>query len=317
MNKLGFLLFLFCSLHSNSQIRVTVDTLDPAEQLINTTVKIVGFRDTVINGKKATVQSVGTGFFFLFHIGNDSILAIVTANHIVAKSKTGVLKFTVISEGKPAYGKSQAITINNFSSLWLKHPSEDVAILPFLPINLSIYNKTKELIYFKNFTEKFIPTKEQSDSLVAIQEVLMIGYPKGFSDSINNVPIVRRGVTATPFFLNYNRRPRFLIDIPIYSGSSGSPIIIYDNGFYSTRNKLNSGTRIFLLGTAIESQEYVAKGKTISKEPSKVLETSTPLPFGIAIAIKSSVLLDFTSILNSKNKDAKYLQLLKSNIPGW
>jgi hypothetical protein len=65
----------------------------------------------------------------------------------------------------------------------------------------------------------------------------MIGYPKGFWDRVNNLPVVRKGITATPIYIDYNGKKEFLLDIPIFSGSSGSPIVLFNEGSYSTKKE--------------------------------------------------------------------------------
>jgi len=44
----------------------------------------------------------------------------------------------------------------------------------------------------------------------------------------NNLPIVRKGITATtPYFLNYNGKREFLVDIAAFARfHSGSPIFV-------------------------------------------------------------------------------------------
>ena len=64
------------------------------------------------------------------------------------------------------------------------------------------------------------------DELDFIQEILMVGYPDGIIDLVTNNPVVRTGVTATPIRHKYNNQEIFLMDIPSFWGSSGSPILI-------------------------------------------------------------------------------------------
>ena len=46
----------------------------------------------------------------------------------------------------------------------------------------------------------------------------------------NNLPIIRRGITATPAFRDYCGRDEFLIDAACFPGSSGSPVFILNQG---------------------------------------------------------------------------------------
>jgi hypothetical protein len=122
----------------------------------------------------------------------------------------------------------------------------------------------------------------------------MIGYPKGLSDDFNDLPIVRKGLTATPIYKNYMNKSRFLLDIPIYTGSSGSPICIFNSGSYSNKNgSLFIGGRFCLLGIAVESANYTATGKTVPKDSIPSLDVKVDLPFDVAVVIKAKRLLDF------------------------
>lgn len=156
--------------------------------------------------------------------------------------------------------------------------------------------------------ESLVPTSGRLDSLAAIEDVLMIGYPKGFGDSVNNLPIVRRGTTATPAYLNYNGLPQFLVDIPIYTGSSGSPIFIYNSNYVDKKGTMVFAIRSILLGIVVQSQDYVAKGSVLSSKKIK-LKTETLLPFGIAVVIKSSELMGLKPNLVKAINDPEYYKL--------
>jgi hypothetical protein len=311
MKSLVLTFCLFASFISNSQLP---SNLSVGEKRINTTVKIVGTKDSLINGRVYKAQSIGTGFIFQFYSGKDSIVSIVTALHVIKNCKEGFIKFNTEKAGRTIYGDIVSVHMTNFNKLWIQHPNEDLAILPLLPITFDAYKTLKKLIAFINFDENFILSNQIADSLSAIQQIIMIGYPKGFSDSVNNVPIARIGNTATPLFLNYNGRPKFLVDIPIYPGSSGSPIVVLSNGIYEFNRQFKLGYKAYLAGIAVESQEYIARGMTVSKDPQKRIETQTLLPFGIAIALKANLLLDFKPLIEKIKNDKNYFQLLVNNI---
>jgi len=68
-------------------------------------------------------------------------------------------------------------------------------------------------------------------------------------DRRNLLPVVRRGITATPISVDFEERPEFLIDASIFPGSSGSPVFLCNIGSYSPKGKgLVIGSRIFFLG---------------------------------------------------------------------
>ena len=304
--KISVIFFLL--FHFTSNCQDSLKRIDIAELLYNSTIRIETIKDSVINGKKVKISKLGTGFYFNSYNGKDTIPLIVTNKHVIENCNTGILKFNSQTNGKPNYGDILTITIPDFEKLWINHPSEDLAVLPLNPISERIFNLTKKLPFCPSFSEQEIPSISQEEDFSAIEEVLMVGYPKGLSDTTNNLPILRQGVTATPIFINYNKKRHFLLDIPIYPGSSGSPILIYSSGGYKEKNGafVVGSTKFFFVGIAMESQNYEAKGKTISNDPKKILETSTSLPFEIAIIIKSSALLDFKSILDKAIRNTAF-----------
>ena len=78
----------------------------------------------------------------------------------------------------------------------------------------------------------------------------MIGYPKGFIESSKLYPIVRKGITATPFNINFDNKQEFLTDIFAIGGSSGSPVILFRRGYLPAKNNQLSQfvNQPFLLG---------------------------------------------------------------------
>jgi hypothetical protein len=278
----------FCSIKSQNV----------SEQLLSSTIKIEAYKDTFIRGKKIKITSIGTAFFFNYGFAKDSVLALITSKHVIENCDHGSIKITSGKEGKPNYKEPISLELSNFQKRWIKHPTEDIAIFLIAPILNNYIKQNGTNFYLKSFAESNIPSEEKLNKFSAIENVFMIGFPKGFSDNVNNVPIVRQGVTATPIFLDFNGDRKFLLDIPIYPGSSGSPIIIFEEGSYMEENSvIMGGVRLFLLGISLQSQNYSAIGMTLSSDSTKRVQTETSLPFGIAICIKSSVLLDFKPII--------------------
>jgi hypothetical protein len=56
-------------------------------------------------------------------------------------------------------------------------------------------------------------------------EALVLGYPLGFFDWTNHLPTARRATVATVPRLNFEGKPRFLVDANLHKGMSGSPVI--------------------------------------------------------------------------------------------
>ena len=85
------------------------------------------------------------------------------------------------------------------------------------------------------------------DEIDAIEDIIFIGYPNGIWDSVNNMPILRKGSTATHPCLNYNGKKEFMIDAACFPGSSGSPVLIFnENGYKDKKGKYQGQTGITL-----------------------------------------------------------------------
>ena len=66
----------------------------------------------------------------------------------------------------------------------------------------------------------------QADETIPLgQDALILGFPLGFSDTLNNLPIVRRATIASSFSHPFKGNPYFLTDARLHRGMSGSPVI--------------------------------------------------------------------------------------------
>ena len=81
--------------------------------------------------------------------------------------------------------------------------------------------------YFPSLQKAMIPSSTDLEGLAAIEDVIMIGYPIGLLDSHNNLPVARKGITATDPVKDYEGRKEFMIDLACFPGSSGSPVFLY------------------------------------------------------------------------------------------
>ena len=71
------------------------------------------------------------------------------------------------------------------------------------------------------------------------------------TDGRTGLPVIRKGVTAYHPGMDFNGKSLGLLDITSYPGSSGSPVLIYNQGSYPTQNGITIGNRGIFLGILI------------------------------------------------------------------
>jgi hypothetical protein len=148
--------------------------------------------------------------------------------------------------------------------------------------------------------QSLIPTDEDIRKFIPVEEALIVGYPDGISDTVNNIPVFRRGVTATPVYLDFRGEPVFLLDAAIFPGSSGSPVFLYNQGAWSDRQgHLQLGSRTALLGIVFGVFNHAADGKiVVQPAPTQLSQkVQSLIPNNLGVCIRASKLLDFEPAL--------------------
>ena len=172
--------------------------------------------------------------------------------------------------------------------------------MPISPLLELAHNQNMRFFY-KSFDENIVASSQVLSELTALEEILMIGYPVGIWDSTNNMLIFRQGITATHPNIDYEGREEFLIDAACFPGSSGSPVLLYNQGNYSNKQgNIIIGTRIYLLGILYAGPEYNLEGE-IEVRPIPTQMTPVPvsrIPINLGCVIKADKLLDFKRVFS-------------------
>lgn len=105
------------------------------------------------------------------------------------------------------------------------HPdsSVDVAALDVTAHITDMMEEAKPLAY-SIVTNSQFPGRNRLSVEVG-SDVLVVGYPRGFYDSLNKFPIVKTGVIASRWGARFNGKRYCLIDAKLFPGSSGSLVI--------------------------------------------------------------------------------------------
>lgn len=130
-------------------------------------------------------------------------------------------------------------------------------------------------------------TAEAAEELDSLEQVVVIGYPVGLYDSYNLTPIARTGHTATPIRVDYEGRPTFLIDAPIFPGSSGSPVFLMKRPA-SVSSDIGAPDSPLLLGVVAEAHTFggaaPVRGKNRPKRAASLID--------LGIVYKASTILE-------------------------
>ena len=218
---------------------------DLSTQLLYTTVPVWGIM-------KDHSQVSGTGFIFSLQDENDSsktIPLLITNFHVLKDIEHGMFELCTQKDGIPQ--KEKGIRIS-FDASTIQNNKLGELDLVAIPIAATL-NAITDNVFYKSISQDIIPDAKQRDSFSALEEITFIGYPSGLYDSYNKTSIIRRGITATPLWNNYQNTPTFLIDANVFPGSSGSPIFVLNQGSYATTNGITIGSRLFFVGIVTET----------------------------------------------------------------
>lgn len=172
--------------------------------------------------------------------------------------------------------------------------------MPIAPLLAEARQQGKEF-FFLPLDKSLIPTNEELADLGLLEDIVMIGYPNGIWDRVNNMPIFRRGITATHPNLDYDGRREFMIDAACFPGSSGSPVFLYNVGGWANRDggMVIGGTRVKLLGVLYAGPQHTATGEVriVAIPTTQRAVILSAIPNNLGIVIKALRLLEFDALL--------------------
>ena len=222
---------------------------DLSTQLLFTTAQI---------WSKRSDNSVQTGTAFFYNYVSESdpnkvIPFLITNYHVIRDGRKGVVE---LSEGSDAATPKIGSTVRVEVDLNIPHnyinEKLDIAIIP-IGHALNALKDNGKIAFYRSIGKELLPNAIQISELAALEEIVFIGYPSGLRDKHSGLPIIRRGITASPVWSNFDGKSQFLIDAGVFPGSSGSPVFILNQGSYSTKNGISIGSRLMFLGVLTQS----------------------------------------------------------------
>ena len=217
----------------------------------------------------------GTGFFYTYK----TCVYLVTNKHVLKNAEKVEFKlFTKDKNGKVDYGTLATMQLDRdfLQKKSCGHPSENVDIQVVDIVGCRIYREPDRDLIFSSINENLIPDQNVLEDLFSIERITFVGYPNFMWDEVNHLPIIRSGTTASLLTKDFNGEPKFLIDASVFQGSSGSPVFINDDSWYSDRKGSYFGvSRTIFLGV-ISSIYIERKPMEIEIIPAPTTNRSVP-----------------------------------------
>jgi hypothetical protein len=210
---------------------------------------------TVLLLKGTQALSQGTGFLYATTKpdGGVDTVFIVTNFHVVTGhapntsepnqgDRVRFVLHTDQNDPKTVLGVEMPLYTKANEPLWIAsedHPNADVVLLPLPP---SAYAKAFLYVFSEAHTVGNIKIRPTS-------QATLLGYPYGFSDTVNHLPVWKTGHVASEPNVDFQGEPQFLVDVSAFPGMSGSPVLATANGTYETETgAMTTGRIVKLLG---------------------------------------------------------------------
>ena len=202
-------------------------------------------------------EGYGTGFYLLDDRVDKQIPFLVSNKHVVQipDLASAELRFNLADNNdlnQPLLGRTHGLIFEDvtWNSRWFGHPDPnvDVAVMPLDGVAAQIYAATGHRPHAALTRASDVPSAEQEKTFSSQEPVTFVGYPNNVWDEVHNLPIARRGHTATPIFVDFNGQSKFLIDASVFGGSSGSPVLIMDGSHVGPDGILVEERRFYFVG---------------------------------------------------------------------
>ena len=215
----------------SDKIRSVVPTIPVPVDSLNLTVTVVQPVIKSPSGKPSQIGSA-TGFFF----EHKNTFYLITNRHVVIDEDDHFypdhLMLRVHTSNKvltqnrnvqvPLYDRKGGLR-------WLEHPTLGSNV-DVVAIKIRDFLSSKDVLSAWDETS-FFPS---AYAIGVGETVVVLGYPLGFYDFVNNLPIARSGTVATPYGVSFDDKPFFLVDSRLDKGTSGSPVITVATPFRVT-----------------------------------------------------------------------------------
>ena len=227
--------------------------------------------------------SQGTGFFWAVKYSQRSATAVflVTNYHVLTGSAPDEKKQPIgnrirfyLHRSRDQTGDVKEVQYPLFTTkgtaVWLNsstYPMADVAVIPLPSL---LYEGTALGV----LDEKWVQTRLR---LRPASGATLIGYPYGFLDNVNFLPVWKTGSIASEPDVDFGGEPVLLVDVSSFPGMSGAPVCAIRTGTYETMDGWTSGpTKRQFIGDYASMQ--------MLKEKRYIKQLQTQKKYGITLS---------------------------------
>jgi hypothetical protein len=146
----------------------------------------------------------------------------------------------------------------------------DVAVLE---VDRSLLPDAAEI---RCFTSEHL--QRELGEIEAGRNLLIVGFPLGFHDTVHHLPVVRQAIVASAFGVRFQGQGLFLTDARTHRGTSGAPVVTHDAtagaalpwrllGVHSSRFDIGTRDRILDESLGLNAAWYAAILSILTESP--------------------------------------------------
>src|SRR5205823_2852577 len=121
----------------------------------------------------------------------------------------------------------------------------------------------------------------------------MVGYPLGLADTQNNLPLLRRGFTASHLGIDFDGTPDVAVDVACFPGSSSSPVVIYDPQFLASSYRF--------LGVVYAGASYASSAIPVKRKiPMQLTADADERMLHLGYVVKAKMVRDLLTAVSNR-----------------